>query len=918
MTKKLSICIVALAILAIPCFVMAAGNMILGKVTNGENALVGANVIVLNNYQGSSTDFQGKYTIVNVADGTYTIQVSYMGYAPITKEIEVRGEDLQLNFEMEEDVIYGEAIKIMANRAVERKTPVAFTDIKKEDLEARLGSQDIPLVLNTTPSVYSTVQGGGAGDARFNMRGFSQRNISVMINGIPQNDMENGWVYWSNWDGLADAASSIQVQRGLSATNLATPSIGGTMNVITDPTRQKAGLTVKQEKGSWNFSKQTVVFNTGLINNKFAFNGAVVKKTGDGFATGTWTDAYAYYFGGAWNISSNNRLELYAMGAPQRHGQRLYAQNIGAWSESYARSLDDYDPEAFTKYKESGISFNQNVAPVSPAYRGKQQYWNSTSDRFSSTFINSRENFFHKPVVNMNWFTKLSEKLNVYSTLYYSGGNGGGTGTYGPVYAQDATGNVGDDDHKYYYGPAPWTWNWDATIAMNQGPAGTYYVNKSSREKEDGQSIGILRNSRNNQWTLGLISRANYKVSESVKTAFGIDWRKAKIDHFREVRDLLGGEYYIDKSSDFWGDNGARRYLGDKIAYDFTNDVDWLGVYGQAEYSKGKVTTYGTVGISAIKYGHVNHFMDDGTGNELALTADWITAFQVKGGASYRVNEKLGVFANAGYVQKVPIFDEVIDDYTGTKNNDYEQSLFLSGELGAGYNPISNLSIKADVYMTQWQNRTEKYFDYQLESGDEVNLFMHDVDQQHMGFEMELGYQPVSAARLDASFSVGDWKYLDDVSGTAKEVGSKNQYSYNIYISDLKVGDQPQTSLALMATVYPFKGFFGQLVLKHYRDHYAKFNPFDRQNPSDRVQPWSVPDYSVIDFHASYNLPVSVKGADIQLFVHAFNILDELYIQDAKDNSPYNAWDRDHDADDAEVYFGLPRRINAGISVHIH
>ena len=75
------------------------------------------------------------------------------------------------------------------------------------------------MILNTTPSVYATQQGGGAGDARINIRGFNQRNIAVMINGVPQNDMENGWVYWSNWDGVGTKAVLIQVQRGLSAVN---------------------------------------------------------------------------------------------------------------------------------------------------------------------------------------------------------------------------------------------------------------------------------------------------------------------------------------------------------------------------------------------------------------------------------------------------------------------------------------------------------------------------------------------------------------------------------------------------------------------------------------------------------------------------------------------------------------------------
>ena len=136
-------------------------------------------------------------------------------------------------------------------------TPVAYTTVDKKEMEIRLGSQDIPMILNTTPSVYATQQGGGAGDARINVRGFNQRNVAVMINGVPQNDMENGWVYWSNWDGVGDATSSIQMQRGLSAVNLATPSIGGTMNIITDPAAHEKGGKFKQEVGEGGFLKTT-------------------------------------------------------------------------------------------------------------------------------------------------------------------------------------------------------------------------------------------------------------------------------------------------------------------------------------------------------------------------------------------------------------------------------------------------------------------------------------------------------------------------------------------------------------------------------------------------------------------------------------------------------------------------------------
>lgn len=93
------------------------------------------------------------------------------------------------------------------------------------------------------------LQGGGAGDARTNVCGFSQNSLAVMINGVPVNEMDNGWVYRWNWDGLGDASTSIRLQRGLSAVNLATPSIGGTLNVMTDPSAMRPGFSCKQEAG---------------------------------------------------------------------------------------------------------------------------------------------------------------------------------------------------------------------------------------------------------------------------------------------------------------------------------------------------------------------------------------------------------------------------------------------------------------------------------------------------------------------------------------------------------------------------------------------------------------------------------------------------------------------------------------------
>jgi len=141
-----------------------------------------------------------------------------------------------------------EEVKVISSYATDRKTPVAVSTVSAKILnETYGGSAELPEVLKVTPGVYSTKTGGGVGDARINIRGFDQRNVAVTINGIPVNDMENGWVYWSNWAGLGDAVSTIQVQRGLGASKLAINSVGGTMNIITKTTDGKAGASFQTQ-----------------------------------------------------------------------------------------------------------------------------------------------------------------------------------------------------------------------------------------------------------------------------------------------------------------------------------------------------------------------------------------------------------------------------------------------------------------------------------------------------------------------------------------------------------------------------------------------------------------------------------------------------------------------------------------------
>jgi iron complex outermembrane receptor protein len=878
---------------------MALAGSISGTVTakEGGDALVGANVYLKGTTVGAATDENGQYYI-KVDDGNYTVVCDYVGYATEEADVAVSGNTVQ-DFGLVE-YLFAKTISVVADRAKERETPVAFTNVSKQTMEMQLGSQDIPMVLNTTPSVYATMQGGGAGDARINVRGFNQRNVAIMINGVPVNDMENGWVYWSNWDGVGDATASIQMQRGLSAVNLATPSIGGTMNIITDPTAQNSGVKFKQEFGNDGFLKSTLMANSGLIDGKYAVSGGVVRKVGDGLIDGTYTDAWAYYLGAAYNLDENNRLELYAIGAPQYHGQNLYMQNIAAYSKSYAESLDDYDPNpdadhagdatAFEKFKEAGRTYNENYNTLTTDYNG-QQYWNtSTHDRLTEGFMMERENYYHKPQVNLNWYSQLNKDLSLYTIAYYSGGQGGGSGTYGSV--------------KWDYSGPSRIVDWDATIANNT-------VTDTAR--------GILRNSVNNQWTIGAISKAYYKVNNNTKVSFGLDWRTAEIDHYREVRDLLGGKFYIDQSNQFDSPSQYKKALGDKIAYDFTNTVDWFGFYGQGEYTAGALSAYGMYGWSTLKYSYVNHFVMNDAGDELSSETPQLTGYQAKGGASYRISNMLDVFGNVGLVSKAPIFDNVIDDGDGTVIDDPKNEQFTSFEAGVNFRGLEGtLSLKGNFYYTKWTDRayTRGFINA---DGSEGLVAISGMNALHTGFEFEAAYQPMSLFRIDAAASIGNWTYLDDVEARVKDYsGTANETVYQFYVKDLKVGDAPQTQLALAASLFPVKGLTIQGIYKYNADYYSAFDPFSRTDETDRAQVWQVPSYGVMDLHFTYDLPINWQGVNLQLFGHVFNVMDEEYIQDAVDNSSYNAYTangKNHMADDAEVFMGLPRTWNFGLNI---
>jgi len=955
-----------------------------GSVSDSESGspLAGANVIIDGTEIGTATDEEGNYTLEGVDVGS-AITSSMIGYEDLT----LYADTEEVDFNLSSVTIEFSELEVLASRAGDN-TPVAYSNITKEDLSLRLGSRDIPLALNTVPSVYSTGQGGGAGDARINVRGFNQRNIAIMLNGVPVNDMENGWVYWSNWDGLADATSSIQMQKGLSAQNLATPSIGGSMNIITDPSSQSRGGSFKQEVGAFGFLKSTLSFHSGLmLDDKLALSSTLVRKTGKGYYEGTWTDAYAYFFDASYTINESHRLQFYALGAPQQHGQNRYKQNIAAYDTKFAKEIEGgigygYTEEALEDFKEVGRDFNQNTGAISEASQAildasGGQHWEMYGvydgvERHEKDRLNERMNFFHKPQVALNHYWDMNDNMRLTTSTYWSGGKGGGSGHYGNIAKFDANGrsDLGVGSYPFYFGPAPWTHDYDGTIAANaSGSADIVVFQGDTVSRGDQESIGILRNSNNRQSTIGVLSKFAYDVNENLKTEVGIDWRTAQIYHVKTIRDLLGGQYFNDIKLDEDGDplyggfsdfdepSGTEKRLGDPIDYNFTNTVDWLGLFGQGEYSAGSLSSYLMAGWTTISYTHWNHFKKaenykfsnssakDGSGSdwiagggnpgELFIEADAVTSTQLKGGVMYDLGGALSFFNlipvfgktadntkawfNFGLIDKAPVMDQVIyeDDGEVFYSADAVNESFTAFELGFNFESNDGtMAAKLNLYSTQWTDRVQtKTVQDQGSSTDDNVVFLSGIDQSHTGVEFEFAGQVHPLARIDFAIGLGNWVFTDDASGTYRNA-SDSTVSYVYGIKDLKVGDSPQATFAFGTTITPVEGASIQALYRYYALHYADWSVNSREGGTDRMQVWKAPRYGVLDIHASYVLPFEFGAVKPSLFLHVFNALDAVYIQDAVDNSKYNSYSDTHSASDAEVFFGLPTSFNLGLRVN--
>lgn len=836
-----------------------AQGTVTGTVIDAEmnEPLPGANVVVKGTSTGVSTDFDGNFQI-EVPENSGTLVVSYIGF--VKKEVRFSSPGnigtitLQANAEeLEGVVVVGSGVIDMA---IGRETPVAVSTITSEGIKKTGGNEEFPTLLRKTPSVYANTQGGGYGDSEVRVRGFDQSNTAVLINGQPVNGMEDGKMYWSNWQGVKDIANAVQIQRGLGASKLAISSVGGTINIVTQSYNNKAGGYVSQELGNGNYTKSTAYYATGANDKGWSSTYMLSYWHGDGyFFKETEGEGVTYFLSVGYKPSDKHAFNFLITGAPQKHDQ------------AYQNSIAD----ALTY----GKDYNSNWG-----YRNGSPY-------------NERVNFYHKPVINFNWDWNISDRSSLSTVAYASIGSGGGTGPLGR-YSNKTNPDTG-------------LINFDEIIAHNESlprtevSEGNNHIIGNHPDLPDslGDDKGYLtRASMNNHYWVGAVSNFNHKINDRLEFNVGFDYRYYHGDHYRQVVDFLGmdGWYeggnasipqgqivYKRQKISLFGPTLNKIREDQQIGYSNSEDIAYIGGFGQFEYKTDKFSAFVQGALSSQSNTRYDYFAEtiiDGQESEKVTN----TGFNLKGGANYNINDQHNVFFNVGHYSRQPFQDNIFLAFSNTVNPLTDNEKITGFEVGYGFRN-STLNVNLNGYYTKWGNRTQtesERLDLNEDGVDEdYYLNFTGLEQTHIGVELDFLYRPIEALSVSGFASLGNWKYTDNPTQRLFREADLSEVSElsNIksYIDDKKVGRAPQTSLNIGVQYDILENLSVDADWFYYGNLYADYDPLSFTDPDTDNDILKLPSYDLFRLGASYTLPLEGRKS-INFRANVDNLFNEVFL----------------------------------------
>ncbi len=357
----------------------AFADTLMGRILSEENEKPIPSVIVkirdLNLL--TYTDDEGKFFFKNIKPGEYSISIERIGYQKIKAVIPTSQPNV-IYLKIKPSLIEG--VSISATRAKERETPVTFTNLGKETIKEINYGQDIPMLMKEVPNVFSYSEAGnGFGYSHLKIRGFDQKHIGVMINGIPLNDPEDHQVYWVDMPDLAESTQDIQFQRGVGSSLYGVSTFGGSLNLQTNNPTAPNRTEIFSNFGSYNTYKYGIKTNYEILKD-YKLNLRFSRINSDGYRDNSATEQWSYY-ANLTRIGERSVTELNVYGGNELTHASWYASWEGDLELNHQNNpitfkdeIDDFSQPHFELHHSYFLADNANLKNTFFYIRGKGYY----------------------------------------------------------------------------------------------------------------------------------------------------------------------------------------------------------------------------------------------------------------------------------------------------------------------------------------------------------------------------------------------------------------------------------------------------------------------------------------------------------------------------------------------------------------
>ncbi len=723
-----------------------------------KEVLVSATIQLANQKRYAITDAQGRFELKSIPAGEQELVINFLGYLELRQQVNVTG-NVKIDFTLEESAQLTDEVLVVATR-VSDKSPTTFTTLDKAILQKQNFGQDLPFVLNWTPSMVATSDAGaGIGYTGMRIRGSDATRINVTINGIPLNDSESQGVYWVNVPDIATSAQSIQVQRGVGTSTNGAGAFGASINLQTNTRNDKPYADLINSFGSFNTLRNTVGVGTGLINNKFAFDGRMSLIHSDGFIDRASSDLKSFYLSGGY-YGEKTIVKAIVFGGREITYQSWYGVPESRLNNDEEAMLETAATEGWNEdqtnnlLKSNSRTFNTYEYKDQVDNYGQNHFQLHTSHRFSE-FLTANASLHYTHGNGYYEEFKYGEKFSSYGLPNTIIGNDTITSadlvrrrwldnhfygiTYSASYEKEKWSSVfGGSVNRYdgdHFGEITW-----AKVAVNAPKDYRYYFNNG--DKRD----------------FSIFWKTNYRLTDKL-TGF-VDLQYRTISYLTSGKENKQNEFNINQQFNFFNPKFG-------LTYSVSSEQQLYASYSIANREPVR---------------------DDFVEAPIGVTPKSELLRNIEAGWRFRKNH---IALNANYYlmsyQNQLVLTGKLSDTGASIRTNVDESYRTGIELDGAIRISSKFSWNANLTLSQNKilNFDEVLYDYGA-NFDEYNEVARNYKNADISFSPNVivgsgfSYHPVSAIDLTLLSKYVGKQYLDNTSNEARHIDS-------YFINDLRL-----------------------------------------------------------------------------------------------------------------------------------